>query len=398
MSKKLLIVEESLRDLKAHWFEYIKHIAKEADNLGWSTQVACHKAVDQEIKKELKCLPVFKHARYLDSGKKKLPGEHYYGFVLHSIRAFRAITKTIKHTAFDFVFCPTVTVHHLLAWYVLLKIYPQQIKKLCLFFVTNPGMYNSDTQKISYPKSSKILGYLLAKFKPYVHSGQVVMGVETKAAKTEFEHISGVKFQLFPHPVPFNLEQEQVLNDQLHLACYGFARYEKGSDLLQEAILEVLSMQEVPKAHFSIQWTDDFVLPNGELCPINEALKTSNQVSIIDKPLNSSEYQSLLKRTDIMLLPYRNASYYARVSRVAIEATNMGIPCVFTKGGWLQETISTYGAGIGIRDESVDDLVMAIKEMISNFNAYKKQATEKKAISIAYFEPINFCEQLLNGE
>ena len=88
MSKTLLIVEESLRDLKAHWFEYIKHIATEAAQLGWRTQVACHSDVEVDIKKELDCLPVFKHARYLDSGKKKLPGEHYYGFVLHSGCAF----------------------------------------------------------------------------------------------------------------------------------------------------------------------------------------------------------------------------------------------------------------------------------------------------------------------
>ncbi|OMP31780.1 glycosyltransferase [Mangrovimonas sp. DI 80] len=398
MTKRLLIVEESLRDRNAHWFEYIKHISGATTKFGWTTQVACHKAVEDVIKQDLDCLPLFEYAKYLDSSKKKLPGEHYYGFILHSFRVFQSTKKVLRKHRFDYVFCPTVTVHHLLAWYVLLKLYPKSIKTLCLFFVTNPGVWNSETQKVMYPRSSKILGGILAKFKPYVETGKVVLGVETKGAKTEFEHISGVNFKLFPHPVPFSLDIEDRVNKPLHLACYGFARYEKGSDLLQDAILEIVKDSNYGHVHFSIQWTSPFDLPNGENCEIKSELKASNQVTVIDKALDTSEYINLLKDTDAMLLPYRNSSYYARVSRVAIEATNMGIPCVYTKGGWLEDTISEYGSGVGIDDESVEALVQGIKELIGNFKDYKTTSSQNKTRSIAYFQPSNFCNQLLaNG-
>ncbi|WP_053976070.1 glycosyltransferase [Mangrovimonas xylaniphaga] len=391
---KLLIVEESLRDRKAHWFEYIKHITAAASSLGWKTKVACHGDVEDVIKQDLDCLPIFKYARYLDSGNKKLPGEHYYGFILHSIRVFKAMKPIVKQNQFDYVFCPTVTVHHLLAWYVLLKLYPQNIQKLCLFFVTNPGVWDAHTQTVVYPKSSKIFGRILEKFGSYVEAGKVVLGVETLGAKTEFEHISGVNFALFPHPVPFALEQDQQKGNAIHLACYGFARYEKGSDILQEAITHLLETG-VENVHFTIQWTDGFDSPDGTKCEVNSILKQSSQVTIIDKAMNSDEYQSWLKRTDGMLLPYRNSSYYARVSRVAIEATNMGIPCVYTKGGWLEDTISEYGSGVGIDDESVEALVKGIKEIIGNFKDYKTISLQNKTRSIAYFQPYNFCKQLL---
>ncbi len=35
MAKRLLVVEEALRDLKAHWFEYIKTIKYAAEKMDW---------------------------------------------------------------------------------------------------------------------------------------------------------------------------------------------------------------------------------------------------------------------------------------------------------------------------------------------------------------------------
>jgi hypothetical protein len=51
MAKKLLIVEEALRDLKAHWFEYIKTIDSCAKNLGWDVDVASNRHADPQILK-----------------------------------------------------------------------------------------------------------------------------------------------------------------------------------------------------------------------------------------------------------------------------------------------------------------------------------------------------------
>src|SRR5690554_4707528 len=115
---RVLIVEEALRDLKAHWFEYIQTIVGAANKLGWQVDVACNLNADKEVVTKLSAFPVFKYSRYLDNKKSKWPGEKYYAFILHSLRTIKVLWPFLRaHKKYDHIFAPTVLVHHLLAWY-----------------------------------------------------------------------------------------------------------------------------------------------------------------------------------------------------------------------------------------------------------------------------------------
>jgi glycosyltransferase involved in cell wall biosynthesis len=403
MPKKLLIVEEALRDLKAHWFEYIKTIDGCAENLGWDVEVACHEDAAPEIIKAFNSLPIFEYARYLDHDKKKLPGEKHYGFILHSIRIQKSLARLFKNNKkYDDVFVPTVLIHHLLAWYYIMKFNPNRPKHVTLFFVTNPGVWDAETKKSFFPKSSIILRYLLRLFSSLVKSGKVTFAVETKGAKTEFESLCALPFKLLPHPVPFNQTSQidadksnSYLNENLSFACYGFARHEKGSDLLRSAIEQILKDKPEFKGHFTIQWTDSFKMPDGTDCGPGEILTNHPKVTIINRAVMSDEYNQLLAQTDCMILPYRNSSYYARVSRVAIEAAANAIPIIYTKNGWLEETAVDYGAGIGIEDESVTDIIGAIYSMQINYASYRLNAQQAVQRAHDYYSPNHFVHLLL---
>ncbi|WP_342646850.1 glycosyltransferase [Mucilaginibacter sp. CSA2-8R] len=404
MAKRLLIVEEALRDLKAHWFEYIKTIRNSAIKSGWEVDVASNVNAAPEIVKEFSALPVFEHSRYLDNNKSKLPGERHYGFILHSMRTQKVLKALFKaQKPYDDVFVPTVLVHHLLAWYYIMSFDSNRAKHVTLFFVTNPGVWDASKNKAFFPKSTVILKYLLKLFDGLVKAGKVTFAVETKGAKAEFETLSGLPFKLLPHPVPFEqdavtpaAEQGPVAKPVVNFACYGFARHEKGSDLFKQAIEEILKRYPDFNGHFHIQWTDAFKMPDSSDCTPGNVLLTHPKVTVINRAVMSEEYNKLLTETDCMVLPYRNSSYHARVSRVAIEAAANAIPMIYTKGGWLEETVSGYGAGIGIDDESVESLINAILEMQTKFSSY--QATAKTAMlqARAYYSPQHFVSLLLN--
>lgn len=395
--KKLLIVEEALRDLKAHWFEYIKTTAESAPEKGWSVDVACHQAVDPKIEQAFSSFPVFRYARYLDNETSRLPGDRYYGFILHSLRQLKVLWPLLNQQArYDLAFAPTVMMHHLLAWWIIMTFHPNRPKQLTLFFVTNPGVWNPQLRTATLPKSSALIGRLLKLFRSQVNQNMVTLAVETKRAQQEFETLTQLPFTLMPHPVPSGntAPNSQLSSELLNFACYGFARYEKGSDLLKAAIIRTLEAHPNFSAKFSVQWVDAFTLPDGLLCRVDD-LKGHAKVNIIDKPVVPSVYQQLLAKTDCMILPYRNSSYYARVSRVAIEAAYQGIPVIYTQGGWLEETITSYGAGIGIADQSIDALAQAIEEMAANYSLYKQKAVENADKAKQYFSAENFCNQLL---
>lgn len=401
MSRTLLIVEESLRDLKAHWFEYIKTISQAAQDENYQVDVACHREAVLEIQNQFNSFPIFRYARYLDNHLKKLPGERYYGFVLHSLRSLKVLWPLLsRRDRYSHIFVPTVLPHHLLAWWLLLRFHWHRPQHLTLFFVANPGMWDSEKQASYIPKSPmvKIQRSLLRWFKPMVKSGIVTLGVETKGAKQEFEELTGLPFQQFPHPVTtfaavMPRANMQAATTSLLFACYGFARYEKGSDLLKAAIEEVVATDDNSPI-FCIQWVDSFALPSGDKCD-GASLSQYSQVQVIDRPLASDEYQLALTQTSCMILPYRNSSYYARLSRIAIESACMGIPMIYTKGGWLEEIVNEFGAGVGIRDESVEELVGAVAKVQKNYEILHQQAQTKRDQARQYFSGRTFCHLLL---
>ena len=400
MPQTLLIVEEALRDLKAHWFEYIKTIVQAATAQNCSVEVACHQTADPAIQSAFSTFPIFRYARYLDNQSRKLPGERYYGFILHSIRSLRALWPLLRQREpYTHIFAPTILVHHLLAWWIILRFHPHRPQHLTLFFVANPGIWDPKRQTATLPRSLfmlRIQRSLLRLFQTQVRQGTVTLAVETQGAKQEFEALTGLNFQLFPHPVPSvpKFERPRAKQSSLLFACYGFARYEKGSDLLKTAVQHIVT-QTALSSKFCIQWLDPFRLPDGSVCA-PEALSLFPQVRIIDHPLLSDEYQTLLQQTHCMVLPYRNSSYHARVSRIAIEAACLGIPMIYTQGGWLEDVVQEYGVGMGIEDENLDDLIAAIFTMTENYDIFRQQAIDRQTKAQQYFSGATFCQCLLH--
>jgi glycosyltransferase involved in cell wall biosynthesis len=399
--KRLLIAEESLRDLKGHWFDLIQVVEKTAKHMGWQVDVAMHNDAVPEIVTSFNSYKVFKHAKYLDNNK-KLPFERYYSFILHSYRIFKQIKPFLKSKeSYDVILVPTVMVHHLLAWYLVMFL-ANKPKHLTLFFITNPGEWNPDTKAPFFPKSTLILKKLLLQFKKLTLKGKVTLAVGTIGNKAEFEKLTGLPFTMSPQPVPIDSENVYRLKSSLHktdtivFSCLGFARHEKGSDLLKAAIEKILRQNPGFDGHFMVQWVDPFTMPDGTLCQPDDFLTTHPKVTIIDKGVLADEYVSLLAKTDCMVLPYRNSSYYARVSQVATECTCIGTPMIYTKGGWLEETVTGYGAGIGVADESVEDLTNAILQMQEQYATHKSAAESVMEKARQYYSPEHFVSLLLN--
>ena len=201
----------------------------------------------------------------------------------------------------------------------------------------------------------------------------------------------------------------------------GLARYEKGSDIFQEAIKLILSNKvasdkwqvasaqnqsaeglsepvtnyslpataamptSVPRDPFFVpvvgrplkfvfQWPEDFDLPDGRRCAPDHDLLKDERVKFSKDLLTGEAYWDFLQQADVIVLPYRSESYRARVSRVAIEAAMLGKPMVYTKGTWISEVVEMVGAGVAIAEEIPQSLAEAIQMAIGDLDMLQSEA------------------------
>jgi glycosyltransferase involved in cell wall biosynthesis len=204
--------------------------------------------------------------------------------------------------------------------------------------------------------------------------------------------------------------------------CYGAARWEKGSDIFQEAIKLILknevasgkwrvaSLEDEPQLvtrdplpvtaaerpfRFAIQWVEDFQNDSGNLVSIDPWLREHPQVEVIGRYFQGDEYERRLAETDVMVLPYRSP-YRLRVSRVVIEAMMHGMPVIATEGTTLHEQSNAHGCGLGCQEEAVEGLAETILEAVENFDQFQRSARAKIRDAERSFSVNHFRQLLIN--
>jgi glycosyltransferase involved in cell wall biosynthesis len=198
--------------------------------------------------------------------------------------------------------------------------------------------------------------------------------------------------------------------------CYGAARWEKGSDIFQEAIklilknevasgggrvasvedkAEPVTRDPLPATaagrplRFAIQWVEDFRDGEGNLISIDPWLREHPQVHVIERYFEGDEYEQRLAQTDVMVLPYRSP-YRLRVSRVVIEAMLNGMPVIATRETTLYDQAEEYGVVVGCEEGDAESLAGAMLEVAEDFEMMRASSEDKvdgaeESFSVVYF-------------
>jgi glycosyltransferase involved in cell wall biosynthesis len=533
---KWLIVEDALRDRKGHWMEYVSTFVRGLRTLGDAVEVLCDRNAEGFILEQTGARPVLPDSIWHRMGDGVGAMHRYLRVPWHAIATFvamRRVFNEFSHREYsvedrgvshgvtvitelppspaslpatsypppatsippDWIFVPTVMVHHLLGWWLLLKtgVVPRESRVL-LFFPNLP--IRLDDVGCSYwntGPTTKLMAWIFASVRTEVESGRVVLGVETHSMQRSLEGLIQMPVAYLPHPVEFHAEtrrrggkenlttedtestedyfvnkQGDALRSQAGAAfsnlstsklardcentsltrsasgpasspvtsypppatsakpivfgCYGAARWEKGSDIFQEAIKLILKNQVPVGAstvasgksqiqpvtsyqllvtaagrplRFAIQWVEDFRDEVGNLVAIDPWLKNHPQVEVIGRYFQGDEYLQQLAGTDVMVLPYRSP-YRLRVSRVVIEAMIHGMPVIATQGSTLFEQAKEYGVAVCCEDGSAESLAEAIFEVAEGFERMKFTAMDRATTAATSFSVVYFRELLHN--
>jgi glycosyltransferase involved in cell wall biosynthesis len=390
------IIEDALTSRWGHWQEYLLTFKRGLEEIGDTTEFFVSRECDEEVAASVngkRVLPDSIWRRMSDGASKwrrlwRIP-QHALATYCSVSRLLRPISPGGKEPRSDgppdVMFVPTVLVHHMLGWFPLVLFKMRGMTTRVVFFFPNtPIEVDSMGQAHLCPEPTAKLFYFAVKlFFPFVRSGKVVLAAETVPMAHALTQLTGMPFRYLPHPVEVpaaaqasasSVSSERV---PLTVGCYGAARWEKGSDILQKAIAKILADDPHINARFVFQWLGDFLDESGHEVRLDEILLEHPKVEVMRDYFTGTGYEEQLAETSIMALPYRSP-YKLRVSRVVIEAMIMGMPVVTAADTTLNQQARQFGLDITCEQNSVDSLAEAIIASVARYPELKRKAMEMR--------------------
>lgn len=393
---RVLILEEALQRPAGHWPVYLGDIARGLRSMGDSVDVLAHRQADPALLQQLEAVPWLSRSCWTDP---RAQGQ--LGGLRHSLRFARDLRRWLRQQpdSYDWICSLTMRLPHLLAYTLLARSGQIPAGSRCLLlFVQGFGVYGGLDQPVHFPPtaSNRLARWCFRRLRRPVANGQIVLAAETEAMRQELSRFSGLPVMLCPHPVqvrPVPLPPEPIARP-ITITCPGFARYEKGSDLLQEACRLLWAEAGFETVHVVCQWPEPFDLPEGRLLGPAHDLVADPRFELINHNLDEVAYQELLSRTDLIVLPYRRESYHNRVSRIAIEAAIHGLPLLPMRGTWAEDLSALAGGSVVIEDETPEELAKSIIVSLRSIVAMKATAHANSA-QVAEFHSTTKWKSLL---
>ena len=397
-NRRLLIVEEALKNHTGHWYEYDRAVSQFNRDAGVDVTIAAHQTIDPEISQELNAISLFARTNWDGIYYSPTAWKRYLGILQHNWYVYRTLEQFLAASqGYDCIFVPTVIIYHWIAWIGLLqKFHGHKFQRLVLFIRNNAGSYPNGTTQPVFQRHTLLLKKVLKSYQKWIDAGVVCLGTDSHRHATEYKLLAGIEVQVFPHPkvqVPewnHSDPAKRFSNSPVLFSCLGPARLEKGVDILQAAILHLFKVQPDLNAKFIIQWNLEILQEDGSVLARSPELEQSDQVLFLTSNLSSEEYDTYLSQSDCIILPYRRQAYYTRLSGIAIEAAMSGIPLIYTEDTWLEDAVAQYGAGLGVANEDYLSLAEAINLMARNIEQYLAHAKEKAPLARAYHSSERF--------
>jgi glycosyltransferase involved in cell wall biosynthesis len=394
--KRLLIVEECLKDLNGHFFEWNRSVREMNVRAGAVVEIYAHRNIEPELQRMLQARAHFTNT-YIE---KTRPSHGALDAVISLCRFIKTVYQS-SHRALqeagpvDCVLISTTRIHQLAAWYILCRKYlTKRFQRVVCYFVIGQAHYFGNSERPHFPKRALLLSFLLKLYRKWVRHGQVVFCVDCDRLAAEYEALSGVRFAEIPIPTVSvrALPPRQEKRAATTFLSLGAPREEKGSDILIDAIRLFRQKYGTDNVRFVIQWPTNFRKRNGEWITVAADVRDDPTVIMIDRFLSSSEMDEYLADADCVLLPYRWQNYFSRSSGFVVEAAAAGLPVLVTENTWLERAMNDYGWGIAAKDGDAADIADKIHAIACDVDHHKKQARKRMDSARERHSP----ERLLN--
>lgn len=162
-------------------------------------------------------------------------------------------------------------------------------------------------------------------------------------------------------PIPLHHEKElkkanrAPQDDRKTIAFFGYAEYKYGFHLFYEAY-------QYFSTYFKYVVRLNNKIHNPEFNSNIEILKKDENVLFVDQYVDEDFYASLIKRSDIVVIPYLQSFYPAQTSGVFMDAIWHDVFVIATDNTWMADMIKVSEYGSVFKSNQAESLILSILE------------------------------------
>lgn len=373
-TRSFIIVDQSLRDFNGHYYEYDISLARALAARGVNTAVLAHRncnvmlsAPDVEIKRYFSKAWNETHHRTSERMAReilgKIPGE-MRGLFISAASSMRRIMRRVLQQGpaslapslpdFGKQLVAYFDAEHLNGHdHVLL--HTIAIAELHSVIAAVDGRENlpridvvlrrdADEPDVKHDAWGGISGAFAAIRTRRTLASNFRFFCDTDSLSQQYANLAG-EVPVSTIPIPHGLD-DNALRRRAKMATpacityLGNARTEKGYHLLPQAIAALRrDFLETRRVRFVVQSNASLSLEEGVISAARRRLASygPDKVELVRRDLTTSEFQSLLFGSNLILLPYQAERYRRRSSGILVQAMVAGIPVVVPAGTWLSE-------------------------------------------------------------
>jgi glycosyltransferase involved in cell wall biosynthesis len=365
----LILVDPHLKDFAHHHFNYDMAILRAARARGMRARALIDRAATDEVVAVLQAEPVLISLSYQPIRFQLLNVLRIgpaFQFLYAVIARFLDLRKHLGPTVTrnTMIFVPTCDARNLAAWILWCACQSSASAPVVFLMLRFPCVRKDDD-----PLSGAIrAGYALSlRCLPWLDAAErIKLCTDSKSLAEQYGALTTrhVDILPIPHTEAFaagpTVGREGRDPSPSIVVALGDARKEKGFDILVDAVINAASSKLGQKLAFKVHCPVHATHRDMQLHVDRLRKLALGNVHLIPEFLSAQEYYSLLDSADIVVMPYRQASYACRTSGPLIEAMAAGKIVIGTDRTWLSEAIAEYGGGVTFRDCDSEDLSRAI--------------------------------------
>jgi glycosyltransferase involved in cell wall biosynthesis len=384
----LVIAENNLTDHTGHYYEYARVLRDHVVGQGGQSLVLANRTVSQRVIDEVQAIPCFRLSSihffklpvpFLGRSRtlRDLWNRRSHDRIMYEdLCAAQSLLPSSADTYFLF---PTVThqqLNPILRWSEQLA--PESFGGV--FIVLRYGTRLSETEDTPEVKHYRWAFSHLDR-SPVFNKIHLLSDSALLALEYARHTRSPVHLLPIPHGAQDHLqngaENPQTDSRPPRLTFLGIAAASKGFDYLP-GLFERL---QAALASGTVEAEIQANLGNRSEASMKAILDDLRQRKILlhEGPLSKGQYDAMLERSGIVLLPYSHYAYSAQTSGVFCEAVARGKPVVVPKDTWMSHELQKHGAGVTFERGNQDDFYAAVAKALHDYPQLCIRAREQAA-------------------